>query len=996
MADTPRVAELRAVEQSLHRVMDATRRSLTLRTVAGRLLRIGCLAALWPLGLVVADHLTGGLPRWAIAGAGLGLLALTIMTACGVSFGAFWRRLHPLHVAFQLEREYGIRHNAVANLVAAERAHIGAYAADAAVAQAARAINQAALETRAAGAGARRWMVVLAIALTWVAYAWLSPKPILPSLARMLGFNVAAPTATRIERQSPPDGAVLHVGDEACFAFALRGRAAPRPATFRLKSADGATLLERAIARDASAEEDVRGLTLAPAEVADTLRYEFLAGDAREAGEVVVVPQPRIESWRFEITPPAYTGESPESSSGPEVRCRRGATVRVTITANCEPHEPVFVFRGAHESRTRMSRSPDRPRQATATFEARASGVYHVELIDEWGYAMPAMAPRRIVVQEDTAPTIEITRPDERLIGDGRLNIDEFPLIEVTARDDIGLRDIRAVVEQDGARRFVPLEWASRASERAATASLPTSVLDVRIGGFARVWFEATDNHELAGEAQPQTGVSSVLALEKWKPAPPQRENAADESSNDQSQSAAGTDDAPMPTDAPGDETEAVPAEAGDAAAGEEMKPGDADQMNDPMAGDAEAEAMPETPAEPDPAAEPGEEAADAMPDTAADDEAMSDPAANGDERSAPSDASEAYEEAVREFAEEFREELAELRERMGERDTPESGDPPAESDAGEAESPPMDAPPNEGQAQDGAEAESGEASSGAAGEPGPASDPGAGAESQTPAGGAGSQPGESEGAGEPGNQPGESAGAGESSGTGTGAGQSSEAGAAEEGGSGSSSGTGENPGDGVSDTPGAGGEDAGSGEGASAGEQGGGAVRGDAKRGDETGTGAPEAGAAPPDKQPEFDPSDDPISEPSDGGSIPTIGANTKTDVEELIARADEIAAELGDDLDWSAQRRSAFTSALERLRDMRIASVIGDARETRIGGENRGPILVGGLSADGVGLGVAAGEGAGGEPHIAPPAEQETPADLDAILKAYYESMAAEKPRD
>jgi len=132
----------------------------------------------------------------------------------------------------------------------------------------------------------------------------------------------------------------------------------------------------------------------------------------------------------------------------------------------------------------------------------------------------------------------------------------------------------------------------------------------------------------------------------------------------------------------------------------------------------------------------------------------------------------------------------------------------------------------------------------------------------------------------------------------------------------------------------------------------------------------------------------------PPDGSAaLSPEGLADTVDLLEMLGRGEELTEQMLLDLGWPAEKAAAFVRALQqlhelsqrggppgRLRTLRFDTSAGDAR-LQAGG---------GLAAD-VGTRVSSGSGRPDDlPRIAPPADQEVPADLRAILDAYYRALA------
>ena len=985
-------------EAALETALSAHRRRLTHGRLLAWLVAAAAVATPIPLLVVAADHAwPGGLPRPVIVGTallwalGVGLAFITLLAL------TLFRRLGWLFVARHLERVWGIRHNAVVNALLVRRRSETAYACEGAARQAADALRAASATAPAQPRVSRKagW-VLLAVAVAWVIYAVLAPKPILPSLARFFGADVPAPTATRLELVRPAEGDVVHAGEPLEIEIAVRGRSV-EAVWFELLAGDEGIkrpitkhLLTRTPAPD---DQDHRSLTLAPHEVISDLHFRCRAGDAYLDGIIPVQPQPDIVRLQVHLVPPAYMGEPAEIAPEPDLRVWTGTQATFKLRANVDVHDPVFILRGENETRTRMAIADADPRRAAVTELLAESGTYRIEFTDRWGYACRAPAEHRIVVRDDESPTVEIVIPAAEDVPGGVVDVSRCPELVAVASDDIRVSRVYLVHERDGLETRAEIENAADDDTRygRVRVRVPTAELPLEPGRTLRVWFEAHDNRVLVdGTPAAQVGVSRVITLRRPAPglaAAPQTQPA------DQPQDAESGDEPGAPV-----------------AGGREPEAGTGQQPDSPDQGDT----PPQTPNEERATEEQSsgnagsgsEQAPEKPDDSAGSDESrnVTDDGSEGPDSSAGSSESE-FEREARAFEEEHGDEAREVARRLrksrqqqgaddaeqgaeepqtGEQTGDDSGQAgeaeerePAEEDApsdGAAEAPKErgDQQPQEGEDPDAGEPGTGAGESeGARGEGDDAK-----RESQEESPGQGKP---SEGGPEPGEVP---SGGQKPGGTAEGgaAGQDRPAGDAGER---QTSGTAESTGDaqagGADQPPGAQGQPSGQG----------------GQPADQTGGG----GAATQPARPESLPAA--AGEADDGRPAPApaaeggeqIGSDGRRELLGLLERGEEVSEELLSELGWSADKAAAFLQALERLRETaRRCGVVGPSRRLRARGDLGTEAVQAGRAVSGeVSVGVAeqASEADALE-QIAPPPEQRVPPALQALLDAYYRALA------
>ncbi len=502
--NTSREAAAAAV---LDAALEAGRKRLAAQVLTGRLLLVLGIALVLPLGAVLADHtLPGGLPRawlcWVVptwvgglAGAALGLVLL-----------CHFRRVSRVFAARCVERGAGIPHNAVVNAVLIRQAAHSAYAAEAAVTQAARALEN----SPAVALSRPRWpeIALLAAAVAWLVYLVVAPKPVGPSVARLLGADLPPPSASRIELLRPAPGDTVHVGDAVELLFAVHGR---RVGEFTLELRDSAGRPTRTFptSRPVGAAGDRFRFVLAPLDVRGDIHFKCTAGDGRLEGMIPVLPLPEVVSLTIELQPPAYTGWPTERISAPEFEVLAGTQADFRLVANGPVADPIFVYRNDHEQRMRMTVDTQYPEQVSIVIRLVESGHYRFEFADRTGFARRNPPDYRVVVRSDMPPQIDF--PDLPPPGDGTVNIATCPTLVAAAADDVRVAELALVLDAGDGQVRTPL---TMTPGRDVVARIDLEPLVEPAGEAVRLWVEATDNRvTLDGQPGPQTTRSRVLTV---------------------------------------------------------------------------------------------------------------------------------------------------------------------------------------------------------------------------------------------------------------------------------------------------------------------------------------------------------------------------------------------------------------------------------------------------------------------------------------------------
>lgn len=471
--------------------------------------------------VVVLDHaFAAGLPMPLIRGAGLLLLALVVVATFSL-IARYARGFNKLFVARDFEKSRGVANNVVLNLLLIGKGRHTGYAVSAGALQAAAEVNEPHGEVQVQPRNAAPWAALGGVALAWVVFALITPKEIGPSLRRLLGSAEAAPSATRIELLRPTTKDGVYAGEPLTLEFSLRGRAAGAMTLELLDGPgpDAPALVRHNIGRSAAAgEPDDRSLTLAGNEVGREVRFRAKAGDAALTGVINVQPEPDVLEYHVHVTPPAYLGLAATESKSAEVQAIAGSEAVWRVAANCAMSHPIFVFKGATETRTRMNLETTDGRVASLALPLTESGDYRIEFADSFGRAARRGGAHRVVVRGDRAPRVEITEPGTVRSGGDALDLADAAWLRVAASDDWSLRTLELVVDRQGTierRDLMPNNSNGRPGET-VQVGIASADIELKIGQTARAWFEAKDNrHAADGKPAPQVGQSRVVTLRR-------------------------------------------------------------------------------------------------------------------------------------------------------------------------------------------------------------------------------------------------------------------------------------------------------------------------------------------------------------------------------------------------------------------------------------------------------------------------------------------------
>ncbi len=170
------------------------------------------------------------------------------------------------------------------------------------------------------------------------------------------------------------------------------------------------------------------------------IEFRAVGGDDREMPwhELHIVPPPKIESFRIEITPPSYTGEVPTTlpEGATQVRATVGSRVKVSAKTNRSVKNAVADAVGVgHE----IAIAP-KGRELTWRFEVRKPGsvTQQLALTDRDEFQNPSALRLEVVGLADPPPVVTLEQPatDQLVTANGTVRL------AATARDDRRLREV--------------------------------------------------------------------------------------------------------------------------------------------------------------------------------------------------------------------------------------------------------------------------------------------------------------------------------------------------------------------------------------------------------------------------------------------------------------------------------------------------------------------------------------------------------------------------
>jgi hypothetical protein len=174
----------------------------------------------------------------------------------------------------------------------------------------------------------------------------------------------------------------------------------------------------------------------------DSFDYQFEYGGRRtQSFRVLVDDLPEISAINFELTPPAYTGQSSRTLTGrlPRVAGLAGTTVLVSFAATTELHPELCFVEWADGSRQTLAIS-GRFAHFGFTLSQPDRATIHLTGILGSGFEMADPLGFEIAVQQDQPPTVTLATKNRRFT----LLEDQAALfaIDWTAEDDFAVAEV--------------------------------------------------------------------------------------------------------------------------------------------------------------------------------------------------------------------------------------------------------------------------------------------------------------------------------------------------------------------------------------------------------------------------------------------------------------------------------------------------------------------------------------------------------------------------
>jgi hypothetical protein len=367
-----------------------------------------------------------------------------------------WRRPRPEHTALLLEARYGIPDNLLINAIQFERQAIRPPELPFAARTVAASVDFASRlrvgelwdwpKLRAWGGAA------LAVAMVWAAIITFFPRQVGAAAARYaLPLSDVPPPGDWVLKLTPGNDVTIAEGDnlEVCVEVEKNSRStalAPPLIAWREKSDfippaqdGGEHAVMGPLAQSGGQPASRGGFVHIFANIQTPFAFRVFAGDTfTRSVAVKVLPMPRLQDAAFRVTPPAYTGQKPQTFAGPPAPLSALAGSQVEISFAIQPPVQSATWNLGGNSAVFDGNNARWKAMVIVT----NSGAYEIRAAYQPGGKPLGIARGDVQIIPDNPPEVDfVTEDRNRLVQIGKI----LPL-EILARDDFGLAEISVVM----------------------------------------------------------------------------------------------------------------------------------------------------------------------------------------------------------------------------------------------------------------------------------------------------------------------------------------------------------------------------------------------------------------------------------------------------------------------------------------------------------------------------------------------------------------------
>lgn len=504
-------------------------------------LLVGGLILAYAAGMMLLDK-SLVIPEWVRQLSLLGFLAVVGAIAYRTLVRPLRQRVNPLYAAVAVERTIDDAKNSVVGYVEArERGDVHAQVKAAMGARAARAVDEAdvnrAVDHRSlVYAGGAVVALFLTLVVLFFVFRPTQFQSLLGRAFAPFSSDVIA-SRTQITLTEPQSGDVTVTSGQSVTVKVEVTGTVPKPdrpdkMRLLLRYAPNTPYDELPLEPGETSREWYAQLR--PEQLRTGAWYKVAGGDAETAEyRVTVRTAPLFTDFEVSYDFPAYLRKAPETATDTHLQAIRNTKVSVTAKANRPVRDGRAAFEPPGQAAVAGKAVPGRPDALRFDFLLTTPGSYKLTFTAADGERSPDSLPFGIKVDEDHAPTVEITRPepdDITFAANGLLSVDG------AAGDDYGLDKmtlklkLAAPVERPLADRPY---LGGKSFRRESDGTYPRSLVEykdsvdlgkvtdpaggkveLKEGMVLEYWLEATDNRTKPGangpEPDPNVGKSKV------------------------------------------------------------------------------------------------------------------------------------------------------------------------------------------------------------------------------------------------------------------------------------------------------------------------------------------------------------------------------------------------------------------------------------------------------------------------------------------------------
>lgn len=344
------------------------------------------------------------------------------------------------------------------------------------------------------------------VVLTIVALA--SPDTVLRTIERATAPHEASAIVHEANlHASPGDVTVLAGNDVEVSAVDFGGTKVPVTVSYNL--AEGFWKTEPTNGGKVFVEgaRPMRRYTYRFNDIRNSLSYYFSSGDRKSpVYHINVVHKPIVTELSVVLTPPAYTGEAPDTlvDSGGNVQALEGTDVAVRARSNNVLSNAWVDFEGKRRDVEFSGR------EFSFDFRALEDGTYAILLEDDLHHKTDEPLVYSVEVYKDNPPILDVLEPGEDAALPRNMRVD----VSFIASDDYGVEKASIFFRKGGEQRYrgqsIPLEGDRGTRELAKSFTFDLSEITLFPGNYVEYFLQVEDNNVVTGPGVTKSRVFQI------------------------------------------------------------------------------------------------------------------------------------------------------------------------------------------------------------------------------------------------------------------------------------------------------------------------------------------------------------------------------------------------------------------------------------------------------------------------------------------------------